>query len=500
MAGIMIAAPSSGSGKTMITCGLLELLKRKGIEPWAFKCGPDYIDGLFHRQVLNVEGGNLDSFFETPEHMGEKLARVSREHFVVAEGVMGYFDGMGGISTEASSFEVAGLLGLPVVLVVDARGASLSLAAQIQGFLTFPAALPQGQSRPKNGIAAIIFNHMSPMMYPRMKKLTEELTGIPVAGCVPELPFLKVASRHLGLVLPGEIENLREQMRQLADSLEKHLDWELLVRIGEGAARPGLLPGAEPGDQGDQLFDAGAPVRSGSLSEAGQAARPDMPFTAGFSPFRLGVAWDETFCFYYSDNLELLKALGAQLVYFSPLHDRQLPEKLDGIILGGGYPENYAAKLSANKSMGQDIVRMAKQGMPMLAECGGYLYLLQELEGSDGRVYPMAGVFPGKGYRKGKNSHFGYIRLEPVRETIYLKEKETIKGHEFHYWDCQCQEASCDMEAVKPVGGRSWPCIRTYKQVMAGFPHLYYPSCPQLARRFGEACRTFAKRSGGVLT
>ena len=161
MAGIMIAAPSSGSGKTMITCGLLELLKRKGIEPWAFKCGPDYIDGLFHRQVLNVEGGNLDSFFETPEHMGEKLARVSREHFVVAEGVMGYFDGMGGISTEASSFEVAGLLGLPVVLVVDARGASLSLAAQIQGFLTFPAALPQGQSRPKNGIAAIIFNHMS---------------------------------------------------------------------------------------------------------------------------------------------------------------------------------------------------------------------------------------------------------------------------------------------------------------------------------------------------
>lgn len=487
MAGIMIGAAASGSGKTMLACGLLELLKRKGLWPMAFKCGPDYIDGLFHRQVLHVEGGNLDSFFETPEHMREKLSRVSAEHFVVAEGVMGYFDGLGGISTEGSTFEVAGLLKLPVILVVDARGSSLSLAAQVQGFLHFPAKLPGGESRRLNGIAAVIFNHMSPMMYPRLKKLTEELTGVPVAGFVPELPFLKVESRHLGLVLPGEIEGLKRQIEQLADSLEENVDWKMLVRIGEGEGEKPRRGDAEPGEAGSEAQNAGT-----GLCESSPAILAISRTVSSHPAFRLGVAWDEAFCFYYRDNLELLERLGAELVYFSPIHDERPPAGLAGLLLGGGYPENFGEALSQNSFMRQAILALAAQGMPVLAECGGYLYLLEQLEGSDGQTHPMAGIFAGKGYRKGKNSHFGYIQLNALTDTAYLKVGETVRGHEFHYWDCICEEASFRMRAAKPVGGRSWPCIRTYKRVMAGFPHLYYPSCPQLAGRFGEACRAFA--------
>lgn len=236
MAGFMIAAPRSGSGKTMVTCGILELLKRKQKNPFSYKCGPDYIDGLFHRKVLGIEGGNLDSFFEQPQDIREKYAAVSETHFPVVEGVMGYFDGLGGDTTAASSWEVADILNLPVVLVVDAKGASLSLAALIKGFQVFQGESQSSQAN-KNGnhIQAVILNRISPMLYPRMKAVIEKETGVLVAGYVPELDFWQVGSRHLGLVLPGEIENLQEQMRQLGDCLEKTLDVDVLLKLGEKA-------------------------------------------------------------------------------------------------------------------------------------------------------------------------------------------------------------------------------------------------------------------------
>ena len=206
MAGFVIASPKSGSGKTMVVRGLLEAARRRGLSPWAFKCGPDYIDGLFHRQVLGVDGGNLDSFFEGEEALRAKMQRVKQEHFVIAEGAMGYFDGLGGTTARASAWEIAHILGMPAVLVVDAQGASLSLMALIRGFLAFEKEL--GDCR----IRAVIFNRMSPGMYPRMKKMTEERLGIRAAGYVPPLDFLAVGSRHLGLILPGEIPGIKEQM------------------------------------------------------------------------------------------------------------------------------------------------------------------------------------------------------------------------------------------------------------------------------------------------
>ncbi len=454
----MITAASSGSGKTMITCGLLELFKRKGLNPLACKCGPDYIDGLFHKQVLELEGMNLDSYFEAPEELRDKYSRLSKGHLPVVEGVMGYFDGLGGSTTRASSWEVAHILDLPAVLVVDARGASVSLAAVIKGFLEFER--PMGSQ-----IKAVIFNRMSPMLYPRIRELVERETGIRAAGFVPELDFLKVGSRHLGLVLPEEIAGLREQMNRLGKCLEETIDWEFLEELG-----------AEKEER-----------------DALEEENTEASCTAAFS-FRLGIAMDEAFCFYYQDNLRLLERLGGELVYFSPIHDRSLPEQLDGLILGGGYPELYCEALSLNESMREAVKKAAEGGLPVLGECGGYLYLLEELEAEDGRIWPMTGVLKGKGYKKGKNSRFGYIGVEAEKDSLYLKPGEQIRGHEFHYWDCEVLEEEWVMRAKKPVGNRSWPCIRIKNQVMAGFPHLFYPSCPAFAVRFAKACVRYKRK------
>lgn len=458
MAGFMITAASSGSGKTMITCGLLELFKRKGLNPLACKCGPDYIDGLFHKQVLELEGMNLDSYFEAPEELRDKYSRLSKGHLPVVEGVMGYFDGLGGSTTRASSWEVAHILDLPAVLVVDARGASVSLAAVIKGFLEFER--PMGSQ-----VKAVIFNRMSPMLYPRIRELVERETGIRAAGFVPELDFLKVGSRHLGLVLPEEIAGLREQMNRLGKCLEETIDWEFLEELG-----------AEKEER-----------------DALEEENTEASCTAAFS-FRLGIAMDEAFCFYYQDNLRLLERLGGELVYFSPIHDRSLPEQLDGLILGGGYPELYCEALSLNESMRESVKKAAEGGLPVLGECGGYLYLLEELEAEDGRIWPMTGVLKGKGYKKGKNSRFGYIGVEAEKDSLYLKPGEQIRGHEFHYWDCEVLEEEWVMRAKKPVGNRSWPCIRIKNQVMAGFPHLFYPSCPAFAVRFAKACVRYKRK------
>ncbi len=458
MAGFMITAASSGSGKTMITCGLLELFKRKGLNPLACKRGPDYIDGLFHKQVLELEGMNLDSYFEAPEELRDKYSRLSKGHLPVVEGVMGYFDGLGGSTTRASSWEVAHILDLPAVLVVDARGASVSLAAVIKGFLEFER--PMGSQ-----IKAVIFNRISPMLYPRIRELVERETGIRAAGFVPELDFLKVGSRHLGLVLPEEIAGLREQMNRLGKCLEETIDWEFLAELG-----------AEKEER-----------------DALEEENTEASCTAAFS-FRLGIAMDEAFCFYYQDNLRLLERLGGELVYFSPIHDRSLPEQLDGLILGGGYPELYCEALSLNESMRESVKKAAEGGLPVLGECGGYLYLLEELEAEDGRIWPMTGVLKGKGYKKGKNSRFGYIGVEAEKDSLYLKPGEQIRGHEFHYWDCEVLEEEWVMRAKKPVGNRSWPCIRIKNQVMAGFPHLFYPSCPAFAVRFAKACVRYKRK------
>lgn len=436
----LISAPSSGSGKTLITCALLRILMRRGFSPQGFKCGPDFIDPMFHQKVLGIPSRNLDLFLQGREQIRKSLARAydSGRTIGVMEGVMGFYDGISASSSEGSSYELGRETGTPTILVMDCKGMSRSILASLRGF--------------SSDISAVLLNRLPASIAPEISAGIEKELGIPVLGYLP--PFRKelFASRHLGLVLPDEIPGMLATVDEVADALEKSLKFDLLMQIAESA--PDL--------------------------SAVEAQEQDRTCRAG-SRIRVGVAEDTAFCFYYEDNLELLKDYGAELVPFSPLRDRTLPD-VTGLLLGGGYPELYAKELSENDQMLNAVRNAADNGMPMLAECGGFLYLNRTLTGMDGKCYPMAGVFDGDAFRTDRLTHFGYAEVFPSRENPYLKPGEHVRGHEFHYFDTTENGDLCVLR--KPGGKSSWNGMRCKKNVLAGFAHLYYPSCEALIRRF----------------
>jgi len=449
MARLLFAAPKSGSGKTLAACGLIEVLKRRGLKVSALKCGPDYIDPMFHRNVLKVPSGNIDTFFtekETTRYLLRK--RMENVDFTVMEGVMGYYDGLGGQSDVASTYEIAKVTETPVVLVVDGKGASVSLAAMIRGIAEY---------RTDSNILGILLNRVTGAFYPRLKELIERECGIPVAGFLPEMKDLEVPSRHLGLVAPEELEDFGAWLGRVAEEMEKNVDLDMLLAIG-----------------------AKAPEIKGS--------GPAVPVLPG--KVRIGVARDEAFSFYYTENLELLCRMGAELVEFSPLHDRELPPQLDGLLLGGGYPENYARELEQSEEVREAVRELCGKGIPCLAECGGFLYLQQLLETAGHQAasesYRMVGVLPGKGFPTGRLCRFGYIQVKTCSPGILGDAGQLLKGHEFHYWDST--ENGSDCVAAKPAGGKPYPCMVHTAHMAAGFPHLYYYSNPQAVFGFMQCC------------
>ena len=457
---IMLAAPKSGSGKTLLTCGLLEVLRRRGLNPIACKCGPDYIDPMFHRYVLGIPGRNLDSFFLPAEGVREVLVDVVREEqagIAVLEGVMGYYDGLGGTETSASSWEIAEITDTPAILVLDCKGASLSAAAMASGFLHF---------REKSHIAGVILNRVSSMYYERLAAAVEEASRLPVLGYLPESEEYHMESRHLGLFLPGEIDRLREWIGRLADQMEKSIAVERVLEVA------GMLPLRIENKEKEK-------AENESMEAESIAKFPACQEQKVTSRVRIGVARDEAFCFYYQENFRLLEQMGAELVYFSPLRDKKIPDRVDGLLFGGGYPENYARELAKNAAMRESIRRSIAAGMPFLAECGGFLYLHRTLEGSDGKHWEMAGVYPFDAYRTNRLRRFGYVRL-------LTSSGQEIHGHEFHYWESE--DPGTDWEAVKPTGNRSWRCIHEKGGQIGGFPHLYYASCPDFLRKWLDVC------------
>lgn len=457
---IMLAAPKSGSGKTLLTCGLLEILRRRGLNPIACKCGPDYIDPMFHRYVLGIPGRNLDSFFMPAEGVRKVLVDAVREEqagIAVLEGVMGYYDGLGGTETSASSWEIAEITDTPAILVLDCKGASLSAAAMASGFLHF---------RKKSHIAGVILNRVSSMYYERLAAAVEEASGLPVLGYLPESEEYRMESRHLGLFLPGEIDRLCERIGRLADQMEKSIAVEQVLEVA------GMLPLRIENKEKEK-------AENESMEAESIAKFPACQEQKVTSRVRIGVARDEAFCFYYQENFRLLEQMGAELVYFSPLRDKKIPDRVDGLLFGGGYPENYARELAKNAAMRESIRRSIAAGMPFLAECGGFLYLHRTLEGSDGKHWEMAGVYPFDAYRTNRLRRFGYVRL-------LTSSGQEIHGHEFHYWESE--DPGTDWEAVKPTGNRSWRCIHEKGGQIGGFPHLYYASCPDFLRKWLDVC------------
>ena len=451
---ILLAAGSSGSGKTLITCGLLEALVERGLKTASFKCGPDYIDPMFHSRVIGTKSRNLDTFFTVPKVTKYLLTRNARDcEVAVMEGVMGFYDGVAGTTTRASAYDLAKVTDTPVILIVNSRGMSVSLAAYVKGFLEY---------KKDSHIKGVIFNQMSPMLYPRMKKLLEEELGVVVLGYVPKVEDCVIESRHLGLVLPDEIPELKDRLHKLAGVLEETLDIDRILELAGEA--PDLLD-AKPES-----------VTDFRLSE----------------PVRIGVAEDEAFCFFYADNFRLLGEMGAEIVPFSPMEDKQLPDDLDGLLLYGGYPELNGKKLEQNTTMKDMIREKLKAGMPCMAECGGFMYLHEEMEGMDGNFYQMAGVIPGKAYRTPKLSRFGYVTLTQKKPALGMEDFGEIPAHEFHYFDSE--NCGGDFHAAKPESKRGWDCIHGTDTMLAGFPHLYYYGNPEVPKAFLKKCLAYKKQ------
>ena len=446
---LMLAAGSSGSGKTLLTCGLLKALKNRGLKVAAFKCGPDYIDPMFHSKVLHTHSTNLDTFFTDEDTTRYLFAQNAMDSDLsLMEGVMGYYDGLGGISLQASAYDLARVTQTPVVLVVNTKGMSLSVLAYCKGFLEY-----QKDSR----IQGVILNRMSAALYPQVKERIEKEIGLHVYGYVPDVADCVIESRHLGLVLPGEVNRLQEKLQDLSLILEQTLEMDALLALAKKAP------------------DMSAPMPK-ALKKLYQC--PEFQKLHLAKP-RIAVARDEAFCFIYKDNLRLLQSMGAKLIEFSPIHDVKLPEGISGLLLYGGYPELYARQLSENTSMLADIRRRIKDGLPCMAECGGFMYLHRSMEDMQGKKWPMAGVIDGEAYKTDHLGRFGYIELEPGK----------LRGHEFHYFDStNCGES---FTARKPLRGRSWKCIHRTENLMAGFPHLYYYANPQIALDFCVKCEEY---------
>ena len=460
----MLAAPASGSGKTMITCGILQALKNRGLNPASFKCGPDYIDPMFHTKVIGTPSRNLDTFFTEDPVTRYLFARTAKQAGVsVLEGVMGIYDGLGGITAKASSYDLAGVTETPVVLVVNGRGMSLSVIPLIQGYLSYQDTLG------KRLIRGVILNQTTKMTFLLLKEQIEKQTGIRVFGYVPKLEDCVVDSRHLGLVTPGEITDLKERLHRLSLELENCLDMDGLIALAHEAE-----------DYEEKEIQIPESVYRYFRQQNGSDR----------VPVKIGVAMDEAFCFYYQDNLDLLTMMGAELVPFSPIHDRALPDGISGLILGGGYPELYGKQLSENVAMKTQIRKALDDGMPYLAECGGFMYLHERMEDMEGTFYPMCGFIKGESWRTPKLSRFGYITLETADNDQLLLPGQTIRGHEFHYFDST--SPGQDYTAKKPVRGKLWQCIHGNCKSAAGYPHLYYWSNPQLAAGFLEQANSYS--------
>lgn len=428
MARVMIAGTSSSCGKTSVVCGILKALKDRGHNIKAYKCGPDYIDGMIHKKAVGIPSGNLDSFFCTKD---ELCSLLDRDGISIIEGVMGYYDGIS-LSEKASSYEIADMTSTPVVLVINCRGMSSSAGAVIKGFCSY-----KNESR----IKGVIFNRLSPMLYDKMKALCQSM-GIKAYGFMPDIKEAVLPGRHLGLVTDEDTEQFKAKINILSENAEKYIDIDGLIKLGE-SAKP--------------LEYSGIDIKR-------------------ISNRTVAVAEDNAFCFNYEDNISLLKAMGCDIAYFSPLKDKALPP-CDRLILSGGYPELYAEELSENTAMLEDIRSKIKGGLKTIAECGGFMYLNESIDG-----HGMAGVIKGGAENKGSLQSFGYITMTAMKDNPLCLKGEKIKAHEFHYYGSE--NTGSDLYAVKPLSQKSRYTGHLSENMYCGFPHIYFWGNRKAAENF----------------
>lgn len=477
---IMIAGTNSGCGKTTVVCGLLKCLLKRGLSLRAFKCGPDYIDPMFHRKVLGIPSGNLDSWFcdaDTLKSMvccDENLYDIS-----VLEGAMGYYDGIG-FSGRGSACELAGITDTPVVLTLNCRGMGASVEAVLTGFLKLKGG---------NMIKGVIFNQLPGRLYADVSETAIKL-GIKPMGYIGYDSSFHIESRHLGLVGPDETADFNEKLERLSAAMEQTVDIDGIIELSGSAGR---LDCSRRLDCAGKLDRAGRLNCFVSLDCAGKLDCPEnkegsqQPRAA--ESINIAVARDEAFCFYYEDNIRYLERSGCKIIYFSPLKDKKIPENIQGLILWGGYPERFAEELSENTGMLESVRRAVNGGLPCIAECGGFMYLHDWLEDERGLRFPMAGVIDG-GCVRGKGlSRFGYMNVTANKDTLICKRGGSFKAHEFHYWVSGAQaedytvEKASDKSAVREGIGSD--------TLYAGFMHIYFYGEGECGRRFTDKCREY---------
>ncbi|NLT10456.1 MAG: cobyrinate a,c-diamide synthase [Ruminococcus sp.] len=439
---IIISGTHSGCGKTTITCAILAALKKRGLDVTAFKCGPDYIDPMFHKKAIGVASNNLDSFFCDKNTILALLSQYGEKTDIsIIEGVMGFYDGKCG-----SAYSVSEMTETPVIIVIDCKGMSESIGAVIKGFLSFRS----------NNIAGFIFNRLPEKLIPLAEELCREL-GTEYYGYFPKND-LSIESRHLGLVTADEISDIQTKIKKLGEFAEQYIH---IDKLFSSCNTP--LPEFKP-------------LEINCFSDA--------PVIA--------VARDRAFCFIYQENIDLLEKMGCRIRYFSPLNEKTVPDA-DGLILSGGYPELYAAELSANRSMLDSIYNKIKDGIPTIAECGGFMYLHRALSCKDGAVYKMAGVIDGETFPADRLKRFGYITMTATQDSLLVSRGEKIKAHEFHYWD----SSNCGNSfSAEKSDGRSWDCCHTSATLYAGFPHIYFYSDTSIAEKFVRKCIRYGEKNG----
>lgn len=440
---LLIAGTNSGCGKTTIVNSILRAIQKQNIALCGFKCGPDYIDPMFHKAALGIPSYNLDLFFLDEKECKNLLVKHTPSDGIgIIEGVMGFYDGVSGTTDIASSAHLARATDTPSVLVVSPKGQSLSMGAMLYGFKNFAP----------NTLKGVIFNEISEGMYPLYKKIAQEI-GLKSYGYLPKIKQIEIPSRHLGLVTADELCNLQKQLDILADEAKKSIDIAGLIELAKTAPA---------------LENKSHKTKDKSI--------------------RIAIAKDKAFCFYYQDNLDLLCEHSAELVPFSPINDKYLPENVSGLYIGGGYPELYAEQLSNNKSMLLSINSAINNKMPTIAECGGFMYLHSSITTLDGINYPMADVIKTTAQMTNKLQNFGYITMTSQKDCLIAKKGENINAHEFHY--SKSENSGIDFYAQKP-NGKSWSCVYANDTIYAGYPHLYFRNNKNIVLRFLNSCAKF---------
>jgi len=485
---IVIAAEKSGCGKTTFTCGLLQVLLNRGVRPLSFKCGPDYIDPLFHKRVLGVESNNLDAFFQSPDEIRAIVedSFCENKSVAVVEGVMGIYDGLSPASLKGSCYEISQITQSRILLLADAQGVGRTLISRIKGIL----------SEDVSGlIRGVVLNRISEGYYGKIKPVLEkELSeggyNVRVLGFLPNEPQISIDSRHLGLMLPGEVTDLKERISRTADLMEKYCDVDGILALMQEDAD------AEADHNNNNINNNNINNSSNNnssnndiYSNTGSAGSADPAVSESTaSSLHLAVAKDEAFCFYYRENLKAFERAGVKISYFSPIHDARIPEDADALLFGGGYPENNAKELSENTSMLASVRAAIASGMPSLAECGGFLYLHKALKTADGRIRPMAGVIDATAEYTGHSVRFGYLEVKE-NKTPYFPGLTGLRGHEFHYFESSENGSDCILQ--KASTGKEYDSLIVKENSVWGFAHFYYPSRPEFVDAFVRAMHDY---------